>query len=321
MKIIKENTSFMEVNIKMPHNKIKQLIKNPYILFNYLGSKHLLNWVPDKIYLQLQFRARMNKKLNLKNPQTFNEKLQWLKLYDRDPKYIKLTDKLEVRKYINEKIGDKYLIPILGVYNDFDEIDFDQLPNQFVLKCTHDSGGVVICKDKSQFDIKKAKNKINKHFNRNYYYGKREWPYKFINPKIICEKYMVDDSGTELKDFKFMCFNGEPKCLLVASNRNRPGGLKIDFYDMEWNLLPFERHYPRSGIEIPKPKSFDEMVILARKLSENIPFVRVDFYEVNGQPYFGELTFYPGSGYLEFTPEKFDYLLGSWLELPKSLKG
>ncbi|MFE5426928.1 ATP-grasp fold amidoligase family protein [Peribacillus simplex] len=273
-------------------------------------------FIPDTLYLRIQYKNFMGKKLNLKDPKSFNEKLQWLKINDRNPFYTNLVDKYEVRKYIEKTIGSEYLIPILGVYNRFDEIDFATLPDKFVLKCTHDSGGLVICKDKSTFDIESARRKINKCLRRNYYFNHREWPYKNIKPRILCEKFMVDESGTELKDYKFMCFNGDVKCSFVCLNRNSDKGLNVDFYDMEWNPIPVERHYPSSGTAIPKPKNFDKMVSYSRKLSKNIPFIRVDFYETNGQLYFGELTLYPGSGLEEFSPESYDELLGSWINLP-----
>lgn len=298
--------------------KIIKVFKNPYIIVPYLGGKNLLKWLPDQIYLKASYRARLYKRMNFEKPESFNEKLQWLKLFDRNPLYTKLADKYEVRDYIGEKIGRQYLIPLIGVYDTFDDIDFEQLPDKFVLKCTHDSGGVVICNNKNEFNLLEAKMKITKSLRRNYYYLSREWPYKNIRPRIICEKYMVDEIGTELKDYKFMCFNGKAKCLFVGLNRNSPTGLNVDFYDMDWNPMPFKRHYPKSGTIIPKPKTFDKMVEFAEKLSKNIPFVRVDFYEVNGQLYFGELTFYPGSGYEEFTPEFYDYKLGGWLKLPEN---
>ncbi|WP_372663125.1 ATP-grasp fold amidoligase family protein [Cohnella sp.] len=270
----------------------------------------------DEIHLQFMYWVRIGKRLNLNKPKSFNEKLQWLKLYDRNPIYTQLVDKYEVRRYITNVIGEKYLIPLLGVYNDFDEIDIEKLPEAFVLKCTHDSGGLLICKDKKSLDLEEAKVKFNRWLKRNFYFNSREWPYKNVEPRIICEEFKLDESSTELKDYKFMCFNGEAKCLFVCLNRNSPNGLNVDFYDMDWNPMPFERHYLNSKSIINKPKNFKKMVEFAEKLSKNIPFVRVDFYEINGNLFFGELTFYPGSGYEKFKPESFDYLLGSWIELP-----
>lgn len=298
-------------------NSLLEVFKRPSKIILHLGNKDMLRYLPDKLYLKCVYKAIMGKKLNLYPPKTFNEKLQWLKIYDKKPEYTRMVDKYEVRKYIKDIIGEDYLIPLLGVYNYFEQIEFDKLPNSFVLKCTHDSGGVVICKDKSELNIDEARIKINKSLVKNYYYHCREWPYKNVEPRIVCEKYIVDESGKELKDYKFMCFNGEVKCSFICLNRNSSNGLNVDFYDRDWNSMPFERHYPASGISIPKPKNYDKMIEFAEKLSKDIPFVRVDFYEPNGKLYFGELTFYPGSGFEEFTPDLYDYLLGSWIELPK----
>lgn len=297
-------------------NKLFRIIKNPKILLSYFLMTKYSCFISDKTCLKILFKLKMGKTLNLDNPKTFNEKLQWLKIYQRDSTYSSLVDKYEVRQYIEKSLGADILIPLLGVWDCFEDIDFDQLPSQFVLKCTHDSGGLVICTDKSKLDIAAAKKKINKCLKRNYYYNGREWPYKNIKPKIICEKFMVDESGVELKDYKFLCFNGKVKCSFVCLNRNKSTGLNVDFYDMDWKPMPFERHYSCSDTVISKPINFDKMVEFAEILSKNIPFVRVDFYETNGQLYFGELTFYPGGGFEEFTPESYDYLLGSWMELP-----
>ncbi|KAA2398114.1 MULTISPECIES: ATP-grasp fold amidoligase family protein [Bacillus] len=295
-------------------SKIKELTHNPYRILPYLASKGLLKWVPDKLYLKLLFRARMGRKLNIKEPRTYNEKLQWLKLYDRNPLYEKLVDKYEVREYIASKIGEKYLIPLLGQYDNFEEIDFDKLPDQFVMKCTHDSGGLVICKDKSKLDIEAAREKINKSLKRNYYYHSREWPYKNVKPKIIIEKYMVDESGFELKDYKFFCFNGDPKSLFIATDRGID--TRFDFFDMKFNHFPFWQHYKNSNKKINRPAGFEEMVKLSEILSEGIPHVRVDFYDINGEIYFGELTFYHFSGMERFYPNKYDEIFGDWLDIP-----
>ncbi len=300
--------------------KFKWFIKNPFRIILYLPYQRLFHWMSDKNYLKMMYYVTIGKKLSFQSPQTFNEKIQWLKLYDRNPIYTDLVDKYEVRRYIAKVIGKEYLIPLIGVWDTFEDIDFSKLPNQFVLKCTHDSGGLVICKDKSKLNIEEARKKINKCLKRNFYYVGREFSYKNIKPRVICEEYMVDDSGLELKDYKFLCFNGQVKCSFVCLNRNSLNGLNVDFYDLDWTPMPFERHYPNSGTLIPKPKNYNEMIHFAEKLSKEIPFVRTDFYESNGQLYFGELTFYPGSGFEEFSPESYDYLLGSWLELPNEKK-
>lgn len=297
--------------------KIKKTLKNPLWMFIYFNNKgiHILN---DKKYLKLLYKLSLSKNLNLKNPQTFNEKLQWLKLNDRNPEYTKMVDKYQAKKYVADIIGEEYIIPTLGVYDKFDDIDFSKLPNQFVIKCTHDSGGLVICKDKTNLKIKKEKNKLEKSLKKNFYYSSREWPYKNVKPRIIIEKYMEDSNTTQLNDYKIMCFNGEPKCSFVCTDRdNKELGLAVTFFDLEWNKMPFERHYRSSNKKIERPVNYNKMLELSKKLSKDIPFVRVDWYEINGKLYFGELTFYPGAGFEEFTPEEWDYKLGEMIKLPK----
>lgn len=279
------------------------------------SQRGLLNLLSDKQYLKLMFQVRLGKKLDLKNPKSFSEKLQWLKLHDRKPEYTTLVDKHEVKSYISEKLGPEYVIPTLGVWDRFEDIDFDSLPDQFVLKCTHDSGGLVICRDKSSFDKEAAKEKISKCLKHNYYWHGREWPYKNVKPRIIAEQYIEDVSG-ELKDYKLMCFNGEVRCSFICSDRFSEKGLHVTFFDRDWNVMPFERQYPSVKKGFPRPHNYEKMVCLAEKLSKDIPFVRVDFYEVNGSIYFGEITFFPGSGLESFDPEEWDYTLGSWITLP-----
>lgn len=294
--------------------KLSKFLKRPQSLFSVLGAKGFFHWMNDETYLKILFWVNMGTKLDLNNPKTFNEKLQWLKLYDRRPEYTMMVDKYAVKKYIADKIGEQYIIPTLEVWNRFEDIDFNTLPNQFVLKCTHDSGGLVICRDKNSFDILSTKEKINKSLNRDYYLSGREWPYKNVPRKIIAEKYMEDVTSPDLKDYKLMCFNGKVKCTFVCSERN--SDLKVTFYNNSWERMPFERHYPASQKEIPQPKNFKKMIELAEILSDGIPFVRVDFYEIEGKIYFGELTFYPGAGFEEFNPEEWDVKLGEWITLP-----
>lgn len=293
---------------------IKYIIK-PSDFFIFLASRGLIKY-DDKKYLKKKYNSVMHKELNIDNPQTFNEKIQWLKLYDRNSEYVKLVDKYEVKKYVADIIGDEYIIPTLGVYNKFKDIDFDKLPNSFVIKCTHDSGGIAICKDKNIFDTTFAKNKINKSLKRNYYYSGREWPYKNVKPRILVEKYMKDNFSQELIDYKVLCFNGIPKIIFTCTDRYTDG-LKVTWFDLNWNKLPFERHYPASNKIIKKPKNLEKMIDFSKKLSKNIPFVRMDWYEINGKLYFGEYTFYPGSGMEEFTPEEWDYKLGELINLPQ----
>lgn len=255
---------------------------------------------------------------NFNNPKTFNEKLQWLKLNNHNPLYTKLVDKAEVKYYVSSIIGDEYIIPTLGLWDRFEDIDFSKLPDQFVLKCTHDSGGLVICKDKHKLDFVSAKQKIKKSLSTNYYYLGYEWPYKNVKPRIIAEQFMEDSKTGEMRDYKFYVFNGKAKILKLATDRDvNSGEVNMDFYDMDFNHLPFRRGHPNSPKSLEKPSQFQLMKTLAEKLASNIPFVRVDFYEVNGKVYFGEMTFFPASGWVAFDPQEWDYTLGSWLELPK----
>lgn len=289
---------------------------NPKTLIILLMQKNIIK-IDDKSFLEILYKRKFGKNLNLEDPKTFNEKMQWLKLYDRNPKYTNMVDKYEAKKYVSNIIGKEYIIPTLGIWDKFEDIDFKKLPNTFVLKPTHTSGNVFICKDKNQIDYKKLKKGVDKWLKRNYYYTGREWPYKNIKPRIIAETYMKNKDEVGLKDYKLMCFNGKVKCSFVCSNRNSKEGLNVDFYDLNWNKMPFTRHYPNSKENIKKPINYELMIELSEKLAADIPFVRVDFYEVNGKLYFGELTFYPGSGFEEFYPEEYDKILGDMLELPQ----
>ncbi len=275
------------------------------------------NDMPDEAYLKKKFKIMLGYELNLDNPRTFNEKLQWLKLYDRNPLYSKLVDKYEVKEYVSSIIGDEYIIPTIGVWDSFDEIDFNSLPDQFVLKCTHDSGGLLICKDKNKLDINTAREIINKSLSREYFYLGREWPYKDIKPRIIAEPYLEDDSTHELRDYKFFTFCGIPKAMFIASERGSNNETKFDFFDMDFNHLQFTNGHPNAD-EIPsKPLNFEKMKLLASKLSQNIPHLRVDFYEANGRLYFGELTFFHWSGMTPFDPPQWDIVFGEWITLPE----
>lgn len=288
----------------------------PINVFNALGARYFFNWMPDPMYLKIQFRLAMHKKLNLANPVSYNEKIQWLKLHDRKPEYTMMVDKYAVREYIAKTIGDEYSIPLVGgPWYRFEDIDFDKLPDQFVLKCNHDSGGLVICKDKSKLDKEAARKKIRKSLKRNFYWANREWPYKDVKPCIIAEQYMVDDSGYELRDYKFFCFDGEPKAMFIATDRSSHVSTKFDFFDMDFNHLPFTNGHPCAEKTPEKPKCFDEMIRLAKILSQEIKQVRVDFYEINGKVYFGEMTFSHWSGMVPFKPEEWDYKFGEWIKL------
>jgi len=306
------------MSIKYIIDKIMKYCRKPYLIIGYLAGRFpsLFKFVPDKICIKMQFEAAIGQKLDLKNPKTFNEKIQWLKLHGDLQKYANLADKYEVRKFVSNSIGEEYLIPLLGVWNKFEDIDFSKLPEQFVLKCNHDSNSVVICKDKTTFNIKKSREKLNKCLKRKFYYAFREYQYKNIKPKLIGEKYMVDESENELKDYKIYCFNGNPKIIQVIYDRCTDS--KANLYDIEWNYIPVVKTYPTNPNRmINKPSKLDEILHLAKMLSKNCLFVRVDFYSVNDKIYFGELTFTPAAGLGKFEPKEFDFEMGSWIELPK----
>ena len=296
---------------------IKDFINNPGLLFVTLGHRGWWNWIDDETYLRIIFRIRMGKKLHLDNPQTYSEKLQWIKLYDRRPEYTAMVDKCEAKKIAAEKIGDDYIIPTLGVWDRFDDIDFDRLPDQFVLKCTHDSGGLVICKDKKKLDMGVARKKINTCLRHNFFWGQREWPYKNVVPRIIAEPYLEDSETGELRDYKFFCFDGEVKSLYVATERGTKEETKFDFYDTDFHHLPFRNGHPNANITPRKPLHFEHMKVLAAKLSVGLPEIRIDLYECNGKVYFGEFTFFHWSGLTPYDPEEWDYTFGSWINLPK----
>lgn len=280
--------------------------------------------IPDKLYLQLQYRFVVGKRLDLKNPVTFGEKIQWLKLYNRKPEYTIMVDKVKVKQYVEEKLGKECIIPNLGVWESPEEIDFDALPNQFVLKCNHNSGtGMYICKDKRTLDIEKVKAGLRKGLKENYFLHGREWPYKDVPRRILAEKFMVDDNVKELKDYKFFCFGGIPRLCQVISDRNTD--MKIDFYDMEWNrvvgLVEFAglaQYVQNSDNDIARPRSFDDMKRMAAVLSAEIPFARIDFYDIQGKAYFGEITFFPTSGFVLFSPDEWNERLGNLIEIPLS---
>jgi hypothetical protein len=261
-----------------------------------------------------QFVSAVGYILNLEKPKSFNEKLQWLKLNYHNPLLTICADKYRVREYVKNKIGEEYLIKIIDSYNNIAQIDIGVLPEKFVLKVNHGSGQNIICKDKNKMDWRVEKEKLKEWMNpeSNHYFYSYEWCYKHIKPKIICEEFL-DDFSDDVKDYKFMCFNGKSELMFVCSERN--SSLKVDFFDLNWNKLPFERFYPNSTKDIKKPENFERMITLANKLAEPFPFVRVDFYEINNKIYFGEMTFYPGNGMEPFSPVEWDYKLGEYLKL------
>lgn len=294
----------------------------PYAIFRNITKVGLTRIIPDKLYLKIAYKLATGHTLNLDNPQTFNEKLQWLKLYDRRPEYITMVDKYRVREYIADTIGEEYLIPLLGVWENANDIDFDTLPNQFVLKCNHDSGSVIICKDKSKLDKKNTIRRLNRALRNTGYWFGREWPYKNVKPCIVAEKYMTDLENSDLPDYKVHNFNGIPKVILVCSQRFTQGGLHEDFYTPKWEKLDLRRpNHPNVEKKINPPDELEQMLQLSEKLSNEIPFARTDFYIVNGKLYFGEITLYPSAGFDSFSPETWDRIFGDWIRLPEKSGG
>lgn len=277
---------------------------------------HFGTWLPDALYLKIMFRLKMGYCLDLKAPKTFNEKLQWLKLYNRKPEYTKMVDKYEAKKIAERILGKEYVIPTLGVWDRFEDIDFSTLPDRFMLKTTNGGGGggVVICRDKKNLDKASAASILNRSLHKSIYKNFREWPYKNIKPRIIAEKFMVDESG-ELRDYKFYCFKGEPKVFLVASERFSGHSTYFDYFDMDGNHLPFTQGGENNPILPKLPSTFEEMRQVAQELSQGIPHVRIDLYSVDDKVYFGEFTFFDSSGYEKFSPNEWDEVFGKWINL------
>lgn len=302
--------------MRNPVIKIKQWAKDPKRFLNGLLLK-LSPILPDKLFLSCMVRLCCGYWPNWKNPQTFSEKLQWLKLYNRRPEYTTMVDKYAVKDYVAKIIGEKYVIPTLGVWERPEDIDWDTLPDRFVLKTTHGGGnyGVVICKDKATFDRQKAIDKLNKSLKQDIYKILREWPYKNVPRRIIAEHFVEGEYG-DLADYKFFCFDGEVKALFIGTERSS-GDVKFDYFDADFNHLDLIQSHPMSGKAIKKPSNFEEMKVVAGKLSKGIPQVRVDLYSVRGGIFFGEMTFFHHGGVTPFHPPKWDYIFGSWISLPE----
>lgn len=280
--------------------------------------------IPDKLFIHIKFKKLMGYNLDFRNPKTFNEKLQFLKLHDRNPKYQNLVDKVEVKSYVAKTIGSAYVVPTIGVWNDFSEISFESLPDKFVLKCSHDSGSYIVCKEKQLLDWNTVQKQFEKSLKTNHFWVGREYPYKGIKPRIIVEEYKADDcsielSQQELTDYKFYCFDGYVDCVMVCYDR-KSGDPKFYFFDHEWRLkrINIRGKNAPNDFSLPKPSCIDEMFALAAKLSKGIPFVRVDLYQCDGKIFFGEMTFYPQSGFdPNYLPET-DLYFGSLIDLNKS---
>lgn len=292
-------------------NRASKLVSKIYItMFSRI--------LPTKLYLKILFFIKIGKPLNIKSPTTYNEKIQWIKIYDRNPLYTKISDKYEVREYVKNLIGEQHLTKLYGVWETPDEIDFDLLPNKFVLKVNNDSGGVIICRNKSEANINEIRKNIKKRMRKKFYFPLREWQYKDIKPLIIAEEYLVSDIETnELPDYKFFCFDGKAKFLFIATERQSANETKFDFFDMNFEHINVINGHPNSDRIISKPKNFEKMITLAELLSQNFPHVRVDLYDVNGNIYFGELTLMHYGGMVPFKPYKFDIEFGKDFILPK----
>lgn len=297
--------------------KLFDYIKHPEKFVIYANYYSIGHYVPDKILLRCLYKNRIGRNLNLKNPQTFNEKLQWLKLHNRKNSYTNMVDKYESKKIVEDRIGKEYVIPTLGVWNNFEDIDFTSLPQQFVMKCTH-SGGVIVCKDKSRLNIEEVQSKINSSLNKNYFWHGREWPYKNVVPRIIAEEYITNDEeahkDNSLIVYKVFCFDGQTELVQVIQN-DKCDNESIDYFDTDWNLLELKQNFPNSEIHLEKPERFEEMLELSSKLSKGIPFLRVDWYVSNGRLLFSEFTFYSDAGTAAFEPEEWDYKLGQLIDL------
>ena len=302
---------------------IKKFFTDKSLRIGFLAKHGFYDHMPDEKFLKKQFKATMGKELDLENPQTLNEKLQWLKLYNRKPEYTMMVDKYLVKDYIAKELGEQYVVPLIGVWDDPDDIDFDKLPNQFVLKCNHNSAvGLCVCRDKSKLDIEKTRKALKKGLKQDCYMAGREWPYKNVPRKVICEKYITDSPDSDqLTDYKFFCFNGKVDCVMVALDR-ATGDTKFYFFDQDWNLLRYNirgREAPE-GFTIPMPKTMPKMFSIASKLSKGLPFARIDLYSCEDQVYFGEITFFPASGFDDKLLAEPDLHWGQMIDLPTAQK-
>lgn len=296
-------------------HRVLRYLKEPAYRFDVNEHLGLYNHLSDEAYTIRQYKLRTGRTLDLTSPETFNEKLQWLKLYDRKPVYTTMVDKYAVKDFLARRIGKEHIVPLLGVWERFDEIPFDALPDQFVLKTTHGSSGMAVCRDKSRFDRAAMKAKFDKALKRNYYLHCREWPYKDVKPRIIAERYMQDGDTENLNVYRVFNFSGVPTIVQTVQNDKQPNKT-IDFFDTAWNLLDLRQNYPNSARPLARPKTLDTMLRLSALCSEGFPFLRTDWYEVNGEVYFSEFTFYTSAGYQPFHPDDWNLKLGSLINLP-----
>ncbi|MBQ0062668.1 MAG: glycosyl transferase [Prevotella sp.] len=297
------------------HKGIRAISNPRYTIYKIM--RRLSKWCPCIFYIKATYYLQNGQKLNLKNPQTFNEKLNWMKIHLHDSLFTRLADKYEVKEYIAQKIGSSYVVPTLGIWNNFEEIDFNALPNEFILKATHNSGGIVICHDKKTFDKETSSKILKNALKQNWYYTSCEWVYKGIRPRILADTLLKDKNKTELQDYKFWCFNGEPKIMYIT---NKGKNIYENFYDMNFNPININHGFPRMLPEYSKPNTFEGMRQLATTLSKNIPFVRIDFFDIDGHIYFGEFTFYDWGGMRRFKTKEEELMLGSWIDLSSYFK-
>lgn len=293
--------------------KLRRYLGDPYHEIGYDLMRTHPNWLPDKWYLKLLWEYTYGYELDLEHPKTFNEKLNWLKLYHRKPEYTLMVDKYEVKKIVSSCIGSQYVVDNYAVANKWEDIDFSKLPERFVVKCTHDSGGAFVCHDKKCFDFDGTRKQVMENLNTNYYYSLREWPYKNVKPRIVVDRLLDEHTGNKLQDYKFWCFDGQPVYMYCTI---KGGQVYENFYDMEFQPVPIDHAFPRHKPEFERPSHFELMKELATQLSQGIPFVRVDFFYVEGQVYFGEYTFYDWGGFRSFSGD-WDERLGDLIKLPK----
>ena len=300
---------------------LKNILSGKTGLFYLLGLKGFFKGMDDEKYLKRMYKSKFKIPLDLEHPKTYTAKLQWLKLHDRKDIYTVYADKVAVRDYIAEKLGEDYLVPIFGVYNNVDEIDWNLLPQRFVLKCSHGSGCNIICTDKSNLDVKNAKTKLTAWMNHSWFWFGREWAYKNITPRIICERFIESSQGETPNDYKFLCFNGEPRLMQLHMNRYK-SNYTMDYYDMNWNKTEISKRGTAVSEEsAPKLKNFERMKEIARFLAKDTYFSRIDFYDVDGKIYFGEITFFPTSGFSPFDNYEDDLMMGNYICLPSDKRG
>ena len=303
------------MNLKKISRAGWKYLTKPEYRFLWRAAKGKYNDIPDREYLERLYAAQMGKLLDLENPKTFNEKLQWLKLNDRKPHYTQMVDKAAAKEYAAKLIDETHIVPTLGVWDRFDDIDFGRLPEQFVLKTTHGCGGMVICRDKNTLNRAEARRILEKALRREYFYHVREWPYKNVKPRILAETYLQAGDSLNLDVYKVFNFHGEPK-LIQSIQNDKTSYETIDYFDTDWNRLDLRQNYPNSPNPRQKPVALEQMLELSRKCSQGFPFLRTDWYIVDGQIYFSEFTFYSDAGMEQFHPAKWDGILGDWIQLP-----